>query len=700
MRTNEEMRRLEAMGTYTDDEINRLARGGKHRGHIPGVGRVLPARATASPNMFSQFESGGASGCGDEEEGTDHQDDEDEDGDGDTQVVRDPNKTPNSSQQPPHDCLKCGNPVDGLYCRQCALLQKKLKEDPGKNSSQSPPHIDHNCCYGCGDPLDGIFYRRCTCESCGNGAHICYNFPPKVPIISNPEPCHNQNVDEFLQTLPSFHSTCYFGDEISFAYDSTSNFIDDPPNVFNQPSQPLMNSYEFCGNDAHYSYDFPPQSPVIHQPPQETSAKILHDHENVINSVQTFLRKFNRFSFLKTPKVLLLAWDRVSEIKDAFGNKQYKLEDMQELFRKLFNDVQNIHEELVEYINTSSWNRPAFSNYDDGDDEDYTIAITPEEPDNSLSMGDEHLDTIPATKSDEVIKSSVENLVPIPIESEGIPDNMCDVPFCDNSPPLDISKDQFEDFSDSNDDSNSIDDDYFSIDNIDYVKASPPDSELVSLDGEIKDDNLYEKLLNIHLLVAKIESLNDNPTPDRGLESPSLFPIHIEDSDSLFEKSDTSLSYSDNSLPEFETFSDHTVVMKDILGEPRVHVPNVLPTHPTLILDLDFIPSDNSLPESEIFYFDIGEKNSGSTTIHADISLSDVECFNFKSEPDRPVVPPYLLSSGNEDTIFNPDISIYHSFMPSVSHRSRTFMKFNVYPNHLNESPMKILSSTCFPMDQ
>nr|GEX71190.1 F-box domain, leucine-rich repeat domain, L domain-like protein [Tanacetum cinerariifolium] len=71
-RIYEEMRRLEAMGTYTDDEINRLAKGGKQRGHITGVGR---------------FESGGASGsceCGDEEEGADHQDDEDEDGNGDT----------------------------------------------------------------------------------------------------------------------------------------------------------------------------------------------------------------------------------------------------------------------------------------------------------------------------------------------------------------------------------------------------------------------------------------------------------------------------------------------------------------------------------------------------------------------------------------------------------------------------------------
>ncbi|GKF26728.1 hypothetical protein Tco_0082622, partial [Tanacetum coccineum] len=75
------------------------------------------------------------------------------------------------------------------------------------------------------------------------------------------------------------------------------------------------------------------------------------------------------------------------------------------------------HEELAEYINTPSWNHPTIycdDDDDDDDDEDYTIAITPvlstEEPDNSLSMGDEHLDTIPATESDEVIKSSVEDL--------------------------------------------------------------------------------------------------------------------------------------------------------------------------------------------------------------------------------------------------------------------------------------------------
>nr|GFB71161.1 hypothetical protein [Tanacetum cinerariifolium] len=64
--------------------------------------------------------------------------------------------------------------------------------------------------------------------------------------------------------------------------------------------------------------------------------------------------------------------------------------------------------------NARYWNIPACCD----DDDDYDSAITPilstEEPVNSLSMRDEHLDTITATESDKVIKSSVEDLVPIP----------------------------------------------------------------------------------------------------------------------------------------------------------------------------------------------------------------------------------------------------------------------------------------------
>ncbi|GKE57910.1 hypothetical protein Tco_1497095 [Tanacetum coccineum] len=57
-----------------------------------------------------------------------------------------------------------------------------------------------------------------------------------------------------------------------------------------------------------------------------------------------------------------------------------------------------------------------------------------------------------------------------------------------------------------------------------------------------------------------------------------------------------------------------------------------------------------------------------------------------------------LLSSQSEYTIFDPDISVFsfHSLELVVSHRSGTFMCFNVYLNILNESPMEVCSSTCF----
>nr|GEY08116.1 rRNA-processing protein EFG1-like [Tanacetum cinerariifolium] len=132
-------------------------------------------------------------------------------------------------------------------------------------------------------------------------------------------------------------------------------------------------NYNFLGSDQIQ----PPRFPIVHPPPQETCIEISHDKDNVINSVQTFLRKFNRYSFFETPKVLLLAWDRVFEIKDAFDNRQYKPEVIQEWFRKLLDNLQNIHKELAEFINSLSWNRPAV--YDDDDDDVEKIVIPEDE---------------------------------------------------------------------------------------------------------------------------------------------------------------------------------------------------------------------------------------------------------------------------------------------------------------------------------
>nr|GFB31414.1 hypothetical protein [Tanacetum cinerariifolium] len=177
--------------------------------------------------------------------------------------------------------------------------------------------------------------------------------------------------------------------------------------------------------------------------------------------MQTFLKKFNRISFFETPKVLLLDWDRVFKIKDALGNKQYTPKDTRELFRELLNDVQNIHEELAD-------------------------------------MGDELLDTIPATESDKFINSSVENHIPIPSESEDKCE--CDVPDWDDSQTKKIST--F--FNPLFDDSTSSDDNEF----------NPIHNE--DLESTLKNDRfdtepyLLESLLNRDTLISsppKIDSL-------------------------------------------------------------------------------------------------------------------------------------------------------------------------------------------------
>nr|GEU53426.1 hypothetical protein [Tanacetum cinerariifolium] len=226
-----------------------------------------------------------------------------------------------------------------------------------------------------------------------------------------------------------------------------------------------------------------------------------------------------------------------------------------------------LQEEQWAYLSTHPSKRLHSFCFDD-DDEDYTSAITPdepvlstEEPDNSLSMGDEHLDTIPATKSDEFIKSGVENLIPIPSESEGIPEHMCDVPSHDNSSPLDVSKDQIEDFSESN--------------NSEVIEIVIP--EVGGIDDDIlltiNHDDLREKLRNVNLLISKLEALNANSTPA---------------SDCKTKSSSTSLN---SLLEETNTF-------------------------------------DNSLPEFETFCFDVEEISSGSTTARPDLSLPEYEAFH------------------------------------------------------------------------
>nr|GEZ17666.1 hypothetical protein [Tanacetum cinerariifolium] len=136
-------------------------------------------------------------------------------------------------------------------------------------------------------------------------------------------------------------------------------------------------------------------------------------------------------------------------------------------------------------------------------------------------MGYEHLNTTPETKSDEIIKSGVEELVPILSECEVTSEDKweCDVLVCEDSSTFDVCDDHYEILFDFNNELVSLE-----VENDVYQEEEEFDLE------EIQDVILREKLLSINHLIANIESLNDNPTLDRMLKSSALFPI-FEESD-------------------------------------------------------------------------------------------------------------------------------------------------------------------------
>nr|GEV91203.1 hypothetical protein [Tanacetum cinerariifolium] len=216
--------------------------------------------------------------------------------------------------------------------------------------------------------------------------------------------------------------------------------------------------------------------------------------------------------------------------------------------------------------------------------------LSNKEPEYSTSMGYENPNTTPEIKSDEIIKSVDEELVPILSENEVTLEDKkeCDVPICENSPICDDHSDIF--FDSKNDDDISSDDDDF--EDIEYVEASLLDSEIVSVEEEnvfhqkeeevdledvfqIQDVILREKLLSINHLIANIESLNDNPTPDHVLNSFVSFPIS-EESDN---------SHSDNFSPEFETFCDHTKETRS--GNTTTHANDSLPEYDSFCYEID-----------------------------------------------------------------------------------------------------------------
>nr|GEZ90036.1 hypothetical protein [Tanacetum cinerariifolium] len=258
--------------------------------------------------------------------------------------------------------------------------------------------------------------------------------------------------------------------------------------------------------------------------------------------------------------------------------------------------------------------------------------------------------------------------------------------------------------------------------------AKPPDGNTGTLNIKMMGNVSDQKVPIPGLMITRVS--NQEKSPDllshQGLEA---FQPSAECPMIINGKNYEAFSFYDDHIEEIRSGS--TTTQSDIS----------LPEYDSFIFDLSndqFPPTDRSAftheefgnepghiispPEYDCFDFrnlpDPGELIS---SLNSGIreNLSSTTCVNLPVEDDYsplmvyvlwiflaylmyPVIPPYLHSFGNEDTIFDPGITINrsYSFKPGLSHRCGTFKEFNTHRSHLNESPMEMLFSTLFPMDQ
>nr|GEW42378.1 hypothetical protein [Tanacetum cinerariifolium] len=395
-------------------------------------------------------------------------------------------------------------------------------------------------------------------------------------------------------------------------------------------------------------------------------------------------------------------------------------------------------------------------------------AITPVLPtikdlEDYLIMGNEDLSTILEKESDEFIKFIVEDLVPIPSESE---DTSGSDSECDNS--ITFSNPVF----DSNDYFTSSDDESLSDEDVSEYNVKFYWNTLFVFDDEYISSDINP------LFDEVLEDIECKVSYDSNLDEPTLLVTPLSDSNvdecftpgddiklllnrdsSTLKMSVVSILKGSTNEPPLKEIDDlfdleskknkwkkilYDVLINDFMSKDKIFHPggdideidafldidiftNIKDGYYNLegdVLYLESLLSDDTIfnPPPEVFLdhdlrslSDINDlkvmvkvfdpmihENFFSLTY---VSLSFEDChYIFFTNVVRiffpyftyPVVSPFLLSSGSEDTIFDPNVSAFHFLAPVASYRCGTFISFNVYPNILNESPMEICSSTCF----
>ncbi|GJS38941.1 hypothetical protein Tco_0563984 [Tanacetum coccineum] len=293
---------------------------------------------------------------------------------------------------------------------------------------------------------------------------------------------------------------------------------------------------------------------------------------------------------------------------------------------------------------------------------------------------------------DEFIKSSVENLVPTPSESEDFSniESECDVPDCDDS-----QMTKFSTFSNPLfDDSTSSDDESSHEEVIHEMSFKTHLNPLFDLDKEIissefnpihnedldstpkdvrfdAESYLLESLVNHDTLMAsppKIDFLLDEFAGD-------------ENSTSLLEFESFQVDYPDSRDLTIDVVDD--IPVDDIpVDDIPVDVPNILPTHPTLHMDFDFIPSHNDLGSD----LDVSSPSRDRNKIYDPGICNEVESTSFLATLSPVIDTLLLFSSENKDKVFNHGVlASKEKSPPSSLHRAFKASKLFHY-----KSPMLI----------
>ncbi|GJW16189.1 hypothetical protein Tco_0020322 [Tanacetum coccineum] len=264
------------------------------------------------------------------------------------------------------------------------------------------------------------------------------------------------------------------------------------------------------------------------------------------------------------------------------------------------------------------------------------------------------------------------------------------------------------------------------------LDSIPPRNENDHFNAE---SDLIESLLNKDTVITSPKMIsfsrsspllydNSSPRPpeelnskifDAIIESFSSSPIPVKDSDSLMEEINIFLA-ADDSIPpgidsdDYDSEEDNLfleyepdpgeltrVVVEDIFGEPRVHMPNVLPTHPTLCKDLYFTLSTDFSGSDLVVSFPFRNRNKTfdpgiSIEVQSRRSLSlNKFSISFINDPLSPVLETLLpFSSEIEDKVFNPGILVSKEEKSPHLLSHRGFKAFKIIHNFLNESPMMI----------